>query len=246
MDITNNLLETVLDKKRALDKLRPLRNDVLKRLLEDFSIEYTYNSDAIEGNTLTLFETYQVLQGVTIGKKPLKYHLEAIGHKEAFDYVLDLVKENSPVSERVIKDLHYLVLADRPRIERGTYRNIPVTIGGLKIPAEPYLIQQKMENLLQSYNQSSLDILKKLAFLHAEFETIHPFIDGNGRTGRLLLNLELMKNGFPPIDIKFSDRNAYYNALEEYNTIGASIKLEAMIGTYLNERLDLYLECAKA
>ena len=179
---------------------------------EEFTVEYTYNSNAIEGNTLTLRETDMVLRGLTIDQKPLKDHMEAIGHKDAFDYVCELVKDNTPISESIIKQIHFLVLADK-KDDRGVYRRVPVRIMGAKHePVQPYLIQPKIEQLLADFTESKEHIVTKLARFHIEFEAIHPFIDGNGRCGRLLVNLELMKSGYPPIDIKFTDRIAYYKA----------------------------------
>lgn len=137
-----------------------------------------------------------MLRGLTIDQKPLKDHMEALGHKEAFDFVSELVKNNVPISESVIKQIHYLVLADKKN-DRGVYRKIPVRIMGAKHePVQPYLIEPKMEQLLIDFNKSTEHIVTKLARFHIEFESIHPFIDGNGRTGRLLVNLELMKAAF--------------------------------------------------
>lgn len=190
-------------KKSELDGRWPLTEGELERLNEEFIVEYTYNSNAIEGNTLTLRETDLVLRGLTIDKKPLKDHMEAVGHKEAFEFVSQLVKDNAPLSESIIKQIHFLVLADK-KDDRGVYRRVPVRImGAHHEPVQPYLIEPKMEQLLHDYQKSSEHIVTKLARFHIEFEGIHPFIDGNGRTGRLLVNLELMKAGFPPIDIKY-------------------------------------------
>ena len=208
-------------------------------------VEYTYNSNAIEGNTLTLRETDMVLRGLTIDQKPLKDHIEAVGHKEAFYFVRDIVKKQTPLSESVIKQIHYLVLADKTD-DRGVYRRVPVRIMGAKHePVQPYLIQPKMEQLLEAYRNSTEHIIPRLARLHIEFEGIHPFIDGNGRTGRLLVNLELMKSGYPPIDIKFSDRIAYYNAFDEYHTKHSVAAMEKMFAGYVNEKLDSYLTMLK-
>ena len=124
-----NILAQIDRKKVELDKSRPLTQGELERLNEEFIIEYTYNSNAIEGNTLTLRETDLVLRGLTIDKKPLKDHMEAVGHKEAFDYVCELVREKVPLDEWVIKQIHFLVLADK-REDRGVYRRIPVRIMG--------------------------------------------------------------------------------------------------------------------
>ena len=236
-----SLIPILEDKLKVLKKRRPLTEGELERLNEEFLTEYTYNSNAIEGNTLTLRETDMVLRGLTIDKKSLKEHLEVIGHKEAFDYVKQLVSENAEISEKLIKDIHYLVLADK-KDDRGVYRRIPVRImGAAHEVVQPYLIIPKMEELLERYKNSTEDIVTKLARFHIEFEDIHPFIDGNGRTGRLLINLELMKAGYPPIDIKFTDRLKYYEAFDEYHIKHNISAMANMFARYLNNRLDLYL-----
>lgn len=240
-----SLLSVIDDKKNALDACRPLTEGEAERLAQEFVVEYTYNSNAIEGNTLTLRETDLVLRGLTIGKKPLKDHLEVVGHKEAFDFVRELVREKRPLTETVVKQIHALVLADK-KDDRGVYRRIPVYIAGAKTaPVQPYLIAPKMERLIADYQNDAGHIVSRLARLHLEFETIHPFIDGNGRTGRLIVNLELMKAGFPPIDIKFTDRKAYYNAFDSYAGKQSVSAMESLFARYLNERLDTYLNMLK-
>ena len=182
-----SLLERIDRKKAELDTRRPLTEGEAERLTEEFVVEYTYNSNAIEGNTLTLRETDLVLRGLTIDQKPLKDHMEAVGHKEAFYFVRDLVSEQVPLSESVIKQIHYLVLADKKE-DRGVYRRVPVRIMGAKHePVQPYLIQPKMEQLLEAYRNSTEHIIPRLARFHIEFEGIHPFIDGR----RLILNLQI-------------------------------------------------------
>ena len=229
-------------KKVELNERRPLTAGEEARLNEEFIVEYTYNSNAIEGNTLTLRETDLVLKGLTIDQKPLKDHMEAVGHKEAFDFVSELVKDNVPISESIIKKIHYLVLADKKE-DRGVYRRVPVRIMGAQHePVQPYLIEPKMEQLLRDFAESTEHIVTKLARFHIEFEGIHPFIDGNGRTGRLLVSLELMKAGFPPIDIKFTYRIAYYNVFDEYHVKHNLSAMENLFGGYINARLDMYLD----
>ena len=243
--LRESLLEQIDRKKKELDGRRPLTEGEVERLNEEFTVEYTYNSNAIEGNTLTLRETDLVLRGLTIDRKPLKDHMEAVGHKEAFDYICELVQEKSPLSEKVIKQVHFLVLADK-RQDRGVYRRVPVRIlGAQHEPVQPYLIQPKMEELLFDYGADQSHIVTKLARFHIEFERIHPFIDGNGRTGRLLVNLELMKAGYPPIDIKFKDRLAYYQAFDEYHVKQRVSAMEKLFAGYLNARLEMYLRIQK-
>ena len=237
-----SLLSQIDRKKAELDKRRPLTAGEAARLNEEFIVEYTYNSNAIEGNTLTLRETDFVLRGLTIDRKPLKDHMEAVGHKEAFDYVCELVKERVPMSESVIKQIHYLVLADK-KDDRGVYRRVPVRIMGAQHePVQPYLIEPKMEQMMHDFAASTEHIVTKLAQFHIEFEGIHPFIDGNGRTGRLLVNLELMKAGLPPIAIKFTDRIAYYNAFDAYYARHDISAMENLFAGYLKARLDMYLD----
>lgn len=236
-----SLIPIIEKKLEILKKRRPLTEGELERLNEEFLVEFTYNSNAIEGNTLTLRETDMVLRGLTIDQKSFKEHMEVIGHKEAFDYVRQLVSENAPISEKIIKDIHYFVLADK-KDDRGVYRRVPVRImGAAHEPVQPYLIVPKMEELLERYKSSEEDIVTKMARFHIEFEGIHPFIDGNGRTGRLLVNLELMKAGFPPIDIKFTDRLKYYQAFDEYYVNDNISAMADMFARYINQRLDLYL-----
>ncbi|NCA93177.1 cell filamentation protein Fic [bacterium] len=241
----DNLIILIEEKKEKLDGLRPLTEGEVEKLNEEFMVEFTYHSNAIEGNTLTLRETDMVLRGLTIDKKPLKDHLEAIGHKEAFLFVCDLVKEKKKLSEYIIKEIHSLVLSDKPQ-DRGVYRKVPVRImGASNTPAQPYMIAPEMERLLIDFETSQNNIIKKLALFHLKFEGIHPFIDGNGRTGRLLINLELMKEGFPPINIKFSDRLKYYDAFEAYYSQKDSGPMEKLFAEYINERLDDYLRILK-
>jgi len=239
---TESLLDIIDRKMKELETRRPLTEGEVERLREQFVVEYTYNSNAIEGNTLTLRETDLVLRGLTIGQKPLKDHMEAVGHKEAFEFVSELVKDKVPMSESIIKQIHYLVLADK-KDDRGVYRRVPVRIMGAQHePVQPYLIQPKMEQLLIDFAESTEHIVTKLARFHIEFEGIHPFIDGNGRTGRLLVNMEFMKVGFPPINIKFTDRIAYYNAFDEYHIKHNLSAMEKLFAKYVNERLDMYLK----
>lgn len=242
----DGVLSTIAELKQELDSLPPLNPGEVKALNDQFAVEYTYNSNAIEGNTLTLRETDLVLRGLTIDKKPLKDHLDIVGHKEAFDYVSQLVKDKEPLTERVIKQIHFLVLG-RDIKNRGVYRNVLVYISGAKTQtAEPVLIPEKIQELLEWYQSDTQDdFLTKIALFHLRFESIHPFIDGNGRTGRLLVNLELMKLGYPPIDIRFTDRNAYYNAFDSYAETGSPKAMFKLVAKYLTERLKRYIETVK-
>lgn len=241
------LLQDIDIKLNKLSALRPLTQGEVERLREEFLIEYTYNSNAIEGNTLTLQETAMVLEGVTINQKPLKEHLEAIGHRDAFQYVEGLVKDKAELSEYAIKVIHSLVLMDRPE-DKGIYRRIPVRImGAFHEPPQPYMVEPLMSDLLLKHAERkvSMHIVEAVALFHLEFEGIHPFIDGNGRTGRLLMNLELMQNGYPAIDIKFTDRRRYYDDFDAYYRSKTAEPMTQFIAEYVNERLGQYISALK-
>ena len=238
-----NILADIEAKKARLSEMRPLTAGEVERLREEFMVEFTYNSNAIEGNTLTLKETALALEGMTIDQKPLKDHLEAVGHRDAFLYVQDIATKDMPLSESVIKNIHSLVLINRPE-DKGTYRRIPVRImGAYTEPLQPYMVQPAMEGLLIENNKrtETMNIIERIARFHLEFEGIHPFIDGNGRTGRLVLNLDLIRNGYPPINVKFTDRKRYYEAFDAYYRDNDASKMTALIAEYVNERLDEYL-----
>ncbi len=236
-------LALIESKKEKLSSMRPLTPGEVERLAEEFMIDFTYNSNAIEGNTLTLKETALALEGMTVGQKPLKDHLEAVGHRDAFLYVQDIAKKEEPISEYVIKNIHSLVLMNRPE-DKGVYRRIPVRImGAYTEPVQPYLIEPKMNELLteNEARKATMTTVERVARFHLEFEGIHPFIDGNGRTGRLILNLELIREGFPPINVKFTDRKRYYDAFDAYYRDGDAGKLIDQIAEYVDKRLDEYL-----
>ncbi len=238
------VLAEVEAKREQLNALRPLTPGEVKRLRDEFMIEFTYNSNAIEGNTLTLKETAMVLEGVTIDQKPLKDHLEAVGHRDAFLYVEEIAKQELPLSEFVIKNIHSLVLMDQPE-DKGVFRRIPVRImGAYTEPVQPYLIEPKITELLavNEERRETMSPIERIARFHLEFEGIHPFIDGNGRTGRLIMNLDLIRCGYPPINVKFTDRKKYYDAFDAYYRDGDAGAMIDLVAGYVNERLDAYLE----
>ena len=235
--------ERIEELKAELDTRRPLTQGELERLNEEFMIDFTYNSNAIEGNTLTLQETAMVLEGITIDQKPLKDHLEAVGHKDAFLYVQDIVSNKMPLTEFVIKNIHSLVLMNKPE-DKGVYRRVPVRImGAFTEPVQPYMIEPKITELLaeNEKRKATMNIIERVARFHLEFESIHPFIDGNGRTGRLLMNFELMKNGYPPINVKFTDRKRYYDAFDSFSRNQNATPMTNLIAEYVTERLEQYL-----
>ena len=238
------VLADIEQKRQRLDSMRPLTPGEVKRLQEEFMVEFTYNSNAIEGNTLTLKETAMVLEGMTIDQKPLKDHLEAVGHRDAFLYIQEIAKQELPLSEFVIKNIHSLVLMNQPE-DKGIYRKIPVRImGAYTEPVQPYLIEPKMTELLAANEERkiTMSVIERIARFHLEFEGIHPFIDGNGRTGRLIMNLDLIRNGYPAINVKFADRKKYYDAFDTYYRDGNAEAMTDLIAEYVNERLDEYLE----
>lgn len=235
------LFATVDEMKAEIGRRRPLTSGELKRLQDEFLVNFTYNSNAIEGNTLTLQETALALEGVTIDQKPLKDHLEAVGHRDAFLYVSSLVSEKVTVSERIVREIHALVLIDRPG-DKGVYRRIPVKImGAHHEPPQPYLVPVQMERLMADLSGNNRHIIETAALFHLSFEGIHPFIDGNGRTGRLILNLMLMQAGYPPINVKFADRKKYYACFENYYRDNDASFMVNMVGEYVKERLSQYL-----
>lgn len=233
---------------KELNNCRPLTDDEVARLRDEFLVEFTYDSNAIEGSTLTLQETALIInEGITIAEKPLREHLEVVGHKEAYLYVVDLVQDKTPITERVIKDIHNIVLMDKPK-SRGIYRNLPVRIMGAENEvANPYMIEPLMQDLVTNLHENkNKHIVEQVALFHLKFESIHPFLDGNGRTGRLLLNLELMKNGIPPINIKFADRRKYYDCFGAYHSENkSSDEMIRLIGGYVIEVLERYIDILK-
>jgi Fic family protein len=242
----NSLFTEIDQLKNSLDKCRPLTEGEVARLRDEFLTEYTYNSNAIEGNTLTLRETALVLQGMTIDKKPLKDHLEAVGHRDAYNYIEMVATQKNPLDKRVIKEIHSLVLMDRP-MDRGVFRKIPVQIMGAYVtPAEPWNIEPRLDDLLKKYTNeyALLHIVERIARFHMEFEGIHPFIDGNGRTGRLWQTALLgsWRNEFygaPVENIVWAHQQEYYQAIRASTAAGEC-------GPFIDFMLDKILRTLKA
>lgn len=204
--------------KAALDSHRPLPQTVVKNLHEDLVLRWTYNSNAIEGNTLTLMETKVVLEGITIGGKSLREHFEAINHRDAILFVEELVTKNEPLSEWHIRNIHQLILKNIDEQNAGRYRNFNVLISGAThIPPDHLLVPEQMARFIALLDHE-LHPVEFAARVHVDFVGIHPFVDGNGRTSRLLMNLELMKAGFPPVVIPVEQRLRYYQALDAAHT----------------------------
>ena len=233
------------EKKQILDSKRPFPEYTVKSIREHLLLEWTYNSNAIEGNTLTLQETKVVLEGITVGGKTLREHLEVINHKEAILYVEDIVRKNEDFSQWQIKNIHGLVLKGINYEYAGRYRNEKVIIAGAThIPPEPMMIKEHMDNLMDWYNNEAQNMhpIERSALLHVIFVGIHPFVDGNGRTSRLLLNLELMKEGYPPVIIRNENRIRYYNALDKAHTTNQYKDFIELVVEELEKTLDLYLK----
>ena len=213
------MFEIIDDLKAKLDQHRPLSPAIVKNLHEDLILRWTYHSNAIEGNTLTLLETKVVLEGITVGGKALREHFEAINHRDAILYVEDIIKKNEPFSEWQIRNIHQLILKNIDNENAGRYRQQNVLISSATTnPPDYTLLNDKMAQFIDWYNTDAhkLHPLERAAKVHAEFVGIHPFIDGNGRTSRLLMNLELLKTGYPPSVITVDHRLAYYEALDQW------------------------------
>lgn len=232
---------------KQLNKLRPLSPAILPKLKERFEIEMTYNSNAIEGNTLTLKETYWVIQqGITVKGKSLKDHLEAKNHKEALDYLYELVKHGAKhtFSEHLIRSLHALVIQDIDKSIAGQYRNIDVFITGTEhTPPSALEVPHKMRELVQwaEKNYKKQSIIEFSAIFHHKFVHIHPFQDGNGRVGRLLMNIFLMQYGFPLTIIQKNDRQKYYHCLAAADN-GNYKPLVLLVAQAVLRSLNIYLD----
>lgn len=238
------MFEQIDQKKAHLDANRPLPKYTLSSLREKLLLEWTYNTNAIEGNTLTIKETKIVLEGITVGGKTMREHLEVINHRNAILHVEEIVKNKDPFSEWQIKNLHRLLLKGIDDEYAGVYRDQQVFISGaMHRPPAPFLIKDQMEQLINWYEQEAKQMQPVIrgAMLHAIFVGIHPFIDGNGRTSRLLLNLELMKEGYPPVVIKVENRLKYYEALDKAHTQKDYDDFIQLVAKEAEDSLDLYL-----
>lgn len=219
MMLSQKIWDMLEDKLQKLNELRPISPTLLLKLKERFEIEMTYNSNAIEGNTLTLKETYWVIQqGITVKGKPLKDHLEAKNHKEALDYLYEIIEKGSTyaITEQLIKELHALVIQDIDPAIAGQYRNIDVFITGTEhVPPSGLDVPNRMKELVEwsNKNRKKMNVVDFASELHHKFVYIHPFQDGNGRTGRILMNIVLMQHGFPLSIIQKVDRQKYYRIL---------------------------------
>ena len=237
------MFETIDSLKNKLDAQRPLPSSVVKNLQEDLILRWTYHSNAIEGNTLTLLETKVVLEGITVGGKALREHFEAINHRNAIYYVEDIIKKEEPFSEWQIRNIHQLILKNIDDDNAGRYRQQNVLISGAtNTPPDYTLLNDKMAHFVDWYNSESSQLhpIERAAKVHADFVGIHPFIDGNGRTSRLLMNLELMKAGYPPCVITVENRLAYYEALDQWMAFGKTEAFNQLVADAVMEGFKPY------
>lgn len=240
MHIDFNDLDRLKDK---LNGFRPLPPEILRNLHEVLVLQWTYHSNAIEGNTLTLKETKVALEGVTIGGKTLREHFEVINHRDAIVFVEELVQQQVPLSDWVIKQIHQLVLKNVDDQYAGRYRHLNVLIAGAAHrPPDALQIVTQMQTFIEAYQTTAqaLHPVARAAWVHAEFVKIHPFVDGNGRTSRLLMNLELMKAGFPAAVLPVERRLAYYEALDTAHCEGDLEPFVQLVATCVAQSFEPY------
>lgn len=246
--LNSRLLARIEDKKTMLDSLRPLSAATVRRLKEQFTLEWTYNSNAIEGSTLTLRETQLILEtGMTIGGKSLREHFEVINHREAIEYVESLADKKEPITAFQVRRIHKLVLSQIDDENAGQYRKTNVRIAGAThVPPEAWDVPHRMsdwENWLKEAERT-MHPVEVAALAHHQLTAIHPFLDGNGRTARLVMNLVLLRVGYPPAVILRANRQKYYRVLGQADA-GKPAPLVNFVGRAVNHSLTLYLEaCA--
>ena len=215
--------ESIDAHKLVLDQHRPLDPAIVANLREDLIVRWTYHSNAIEGNTLTLRETKVALEGITIGGKSLREHLEVVNHRDAILLLEELVQKNEPLDEWTIKSLHHLILKSINDDNAGRYRTVNVRISGAEhLPPDQLVVPELMEKFIAWYRDEAMALhpVERAARVHSDFVKIHPFFDGNGRTSRLLMNLELLKSGYPAAVLPVERRLEYYAALDQDHVHG--------------------------
>ena len=244
INLDDNYFAEVDKLKKRLDSKRPISKETLKSLKESINLEWIYNSNGIEGNTLTLRETQVVLEGITVGGKTLTEHLEAINHEKAILYLEDLVKDKQPITEWNIKNIHQLILKEIDNENAGRYRKENVTIkGATHIPPDFVKVPELMEKLILNYETwNKYHPIIQASLLHGELVKIHPFIDGNGRTSRLIMNLDLMNHGYNPVIIKKENRLEYYEVLDKAHITGEYTDFIKLVTKLEIEMLKKYLK----
>ena len=244
LELPDNYFDEVDELNEKLNSKRPISKETLKSLKDSINLEWTYHSNGIEGNTLTLRETQIVLEGITVGGKSLKEHLEAINHEQAILFLDDLMKDKEPITEWNIKNIHQLVLKGIDDDNAGKYRDENVKIkGAAHIPPDYLMIPELMEKLIVNYEDwKKYHPIIRAALLHGELVKIHPFVDGNGRTSRLVMNLSLMNSGYLPVIVKKEKRLEYYDVLDKAHTTGDYTDFVKLINELEIEMLNKYLE----
>jgi len=239
-------LTILTQKKQRLDEYRPLPPELVRNLEDWFRVELTYTSNAIEGNTLSRQETALVVEkGITVEGKTLKEHLEAVDHVQALDFIKSLVDaKRKDIFQKDILDIHKFILAKIDDTNTGRLRNIPVRIAGSRvIMPNPLRVPELMDEFEKWLRAENKDHPAKIsADAHYKLVTIHPFVDGNGRTARLLMNLILMQEGYPPAIIRKEDRRRYINAIEKAQSGGSLKDFYELIYKAVERSLDIYLE----
>jgi Fic family protein len=227
-----------------LDSFRPLPPDLVRSLDEWFKIELTYTSNALEGNTLSRAETALVVEkGLTVNGKTLREHLEAVNHAAALDWLGKLVGQpRQAISERTILDLHALVLQRIADANAGRYRSVAVRMAGsMVVLPNAQKVPRLMSDLIEWLQQAAGNPLAIAAEAHYRLVSIHPFVDGNGRTARLLMNLLLMQSGYPPAIIRKEDRLQYINSLEAGRLDESLEAYYSLVFEAVERSLDIYL-----
>lgn len=251
LKMDSRLAKRLVEKKDQLDQYRPLPPGMVRRLQEDLRVTLTYHSNAIEGNSLDLFETRMVIEdGLTVGGHPLKDYLEATNHAQAFNLMVDVATKKELLTLEVVKEIHRLVMQNIHE-EAGQFRTRQNYItGATKTPPPAREVPEYMRGWAASLTRGDyrqLDPVTRAAIAHHDFEFIHPFADGNGRTGRLLLNLMLMQEGYPPTLIRQDWRTGYIRSLQEASASANYRPIINLVGRAVEIGLDLYLEaCPKA
>ena len=242
------LLITLDDKKKQLDKLRPLPTALINNLRQWFTIELSYSSNALEGNTLSRHETALVIEkGITVAGKPLKDHLEAVNYSIALNFIYDLVdKKRSQITLNDILDIHRIILKSIDDEHAGVFRKISVKIAGSTvILPDPINVPDLMHDFMDWLHLTIDNPVIIAAEAHRKIVGIHPFIDGNGRTARLLMNLLLMQEGYPPAIISPQGRNSYLEALEKSDKTNNHESFYELIALAVEHSLDIYLDAAQ-
>jgi Fic family protein len=218
--MTIKYILTQIDTLNAQLKQQPMPPELWEQIRADWEITHTYHSNAIEGNTLTLHETKAVLlDGITIGGKPLREHLEAVNHREAMRLMWKLSQRVAPLLESELLDLHRCILTGIQSEAAGQYRTVRVrVVGSERIFPNPLKVPDLMRDFVQTVNSDAAHSILQVAKAHYHLVAIHPFVDGNGRTARLLMNLLLIRAGYPPALLPITSRVQYYEALELANT----------------------------